>query len=54
MTDIDCEALVNDCRDLYENHKTPFGLHMAMMLLDLFVDLSQKKPEETKQTSLEV
>lgn len=49
MTALDWQMLANDCRDLYEKYRTPLGLHMSMMVLDLFADLGQKKPEETEQ-----
>lgn len=43
MTITDWEDLGNDCRDLYEKYKTPFAMHMATMLLDLFMNISQQK-----------
>ena len=45
MTVADWQEMGNDCRDLYERFKTPFGMHMSMMIMDLFMDLSQNKPE---------
>lgn len=45
MTVADWQEMGNDCRDLYERFKTPFGMHMSMMIMDLFMDLSQKKPD---------
>ena len=54
MTLADWSTLGDDCRDLYERYKTPLAMNMAMMLLDLFADLSQKKPEETEQASMGV
>lgn len=50
----DWSELGDECRDLYEKFKTPFAMHMATMMLNLFMDLSQKKPEESKQISLGV
>ena len=54
MTLSDWQDLGNECRDLYEKFKTPFGMHMAMMILDLFMDLSQKAPEQAQQVGMEV
>ena len=54
MTLGDWEELGNECRDLYEKYKTPFGMHMSLMILDLFMDLSQKKPEDAQQTGMGV
>ena len=54
MTLADWQDLGNECRDLYEKFKTPFGMHMAMMILDLFMDLSQKAPEQAQQVGMEV
>ena len=42
MTISDWTELSDDCRNLYNDYKTPFAMHMATMMLDLFMDLSQK------------
>ena len=42
MTLTDWTELGNECRDLYEAYKTVFAMHMATMLLDLFLDMSQQ------------
>ena len=43
MTLTDWTDLGNECRDLYEAYKTTFAMHMATMLLDLFMDISQQQ-----------
>ncbi len=43
LTVADWMELSDECRDLYNEHNTTFAMHMATMLLDFFMDLSQQK-----------
>ena len=42
LTISDWMELSNECRDLYEEYKSAFAMHMATMLLDLFMDQQKK------------